>query len=157
MHTLTPASACSHTTIRVSTRYPTEFVDLTDQLETLVAGARLHSGLVNVQSLHTTTAVIVNEHEPLLLEDFAEMLAQVAPRELLYRHDDLGVRTVNLGPGERANGHAHCRALLLGPGVCLNIVEGRLQLGRWQRVFFVELDGPQTRALSIVLMGETAR
>ena len=68
---------------------------------------------------------------------------RAAPRDGRYRHDDPAVRTVNLTADERPNGHAHCRALLLPTSVCLNIVDGRLQLGRWQRVFFVELDGPR--------------
>ena len=53
-------------------------------------------------------------------------------------HDDFGrsARSTS-SPGERVNGHAHCRALLLAPSACLNVVDGRLQLGRWQRVFFV--------------------
>ena len=66
----------------------------------------------------------------------------------------LRVRTVNLTPDERANGHAHCRALLLTPSVCLNVVDGQLQLGRWQRVFFVDLDGPRSRESRCSILGE---
>jgi secondary thiamine-phosphate synthase enzyme len=72
-------------------------------------------------------------------------------------HDDMSARTVNLAPGERPNGHAHCRALLLGSSVLLNVASGSVQLGRWQRVFLVELDGPRTREVSILLFGEGLR
>jgi secondary thiamine-phosphate synthase enzyme len=65
-------------------------------------------------------------------------------------------RTVNLAPDERANGHAHCRALLLGPTALLNVADGRLQLGRWQRVFLVELDGPRRREISVQVLGGVA-
>ena len=58
--------------------------------------------------------------------------------------------------GERANGHSHCRALLLGPSVALNVSRGRLHLGRWQRVFLVELDGPKARDVSVLVIGEGA-
>ena len=61
METLTRGSTCRHDRIHVTTRHPTEFIDLTDQLERLVADAGLRFGLLNVQTLHTTTAVIVNE------------------------------------------------------------------------------------------------
>jgi secondary thiamine-phosphate synthase enzyme len=61
---------------------------------------------------------------------------------------------VNLVEEERPNGHAHCRALLLPSSACLNVTEGRLQLGRWQRVFLVELDGPRERSVSVLLFGE---
>ncbi len=57
---------------------------------------------------------------------------------------------------EPINGHAHCRALLLPTSVTLTIVGGQLSLGRWQRLFFVELDGPRRRELSAVIVGETA-
>jgi thiamine phosphate synthase YjbQ (UPF0047 family) len=58
---------------------------------------------------------------------------------------------------ERPNGHAHCRALLLPSSACLNVNGGRLLLGRWQRVFFVELDGPRERELSVFVISELTR
>ena len=157
METLIPPATCHHARIRVTTGHPMEFIDLTDRIEALAARAGIHAGLVNIQSLHTTTAIVVNEHEPLLLADFGALLTRAAPRDAPYRHDDMGVRTVNLGPDERANGHAHCRALLLGSSASLNLADGRLQLGRWQRVFLVELDGPRTREVSVLVLGDTVR
>jgi secondary thiamine-phosphate synthase enzyme len=157
METLVPAAICHHTRIRVATGRAMEFIDLTARIEALAAEARIHAGLVNIQSLHTTTAIVVNEHEPLLLADFDALLARAAPRDVPYRHDDMDARTVNLAPGERSNGHAHCQALLLGSSASLNIAEGRLQLGRWQRVFLVELDGPRIREVSVLVFGEGAR
>lgn len=155
METLTPVSACRHTTrILLRTAQPTQFIDLTDRLEALVADAGLRFGIVNVQSLHTTTAIVVNEHEPLLLADFQALLEATAPGDSAYRHDDTAVRTVNLTDAERRNGHAHCRALLLPSSACLNVVGGRLLLGRWQRVFLVELDGPREREISVLIFGE---
>jgi secondary thiamine-phosphate synthase enzyme len=143
-----------HTRISVATAHPTQFVDLTDRLERLVAEAGLLSGVLNVQTLHTTTGVVVNEHEPLLLTDFEALLEATAPFDRRYRHDDASVRTVNLTVGERPNGHAHCRALLLPASVCLNVAGGRIVLGQWQRVFFVELDGPRERQISVLAAGE---
>src|SRR5688572_26889360 len=118
--TLVPAAICHHARIRVATGRPMEFIDLTARIEALAAEAGIDAGLVNIQTLHTTTAIVVNEHEPLLLTDFEGLLARAAPRDGHYRHDDMDVRTVNLAPGERANGHAHCHALLLGSSVMLN-------------------------------------
>jgi secondary thiamine-phosphate synthase enzyme len=145
--------ACCHTTFRLTTRSPTEFIDLTDRLEGFIVRAGIHAGILNVQTLHTTTAVVVNEHEPLLLEDFSRLLEGAAPRDAAYRHDDPAVRTVNLTEGERSNGHAHCRALLLPSSAAINVTDGRLRLGRWQRVFLVELDGPRDREVSALLLG----
>ena len=157
METLVPSATCHHARIRVTTGRPMEFIDLTDRIEAFAAEAGIHSGLVNVQTLHTTTAIVVNEHEPLLLGDFAALLTRTAPRDASYRHDDMDVRTVNLGADERPNGHAHCHALLLGSSASLNFADGRLQLGRWQRVFLVELDGPRAREVSVLVIGEVLR
>jgi secondary thiamine-phosphate synthase enzyme len=151
-------SSCRRTTrIHVTTTHPTEFIDLTDRLERLVADAGLRFGILNVQTLHTTTAIVVNEHEPLLLADFQSVLEAVAPSDGRYQHDDTSARTVNVTDGERPNGHAHCRALLLPPSACLNVTGGHLLLGRWQRVFLVELDGPRERDISVILFGEAAQ
>jgi secondary thiamine-phosphate synthase enzyme len=154
METLRPRSTSRHSTIQLETRHPTQFIDLTDELEGLVSKAGILNGLVNVQSLHTTAAIVVNEHEPLLLADVTGMLERLVSQEVVYRHDMISLRGANCVLGERPNGHSHCRALLLAPSACLNIVGGRLQLGRWQRVFFVELDGPRLRDVSVLLIGE---
>ena len=158
MHTLTPVSACRHaTSIHLTTTQPTEFIDLTERLQRLVDAAGLRFGIVNVQTLHTTTGIIVNEHEPLLLADFQSLLEAVAPHDGRYQHDDTSARSVNLTDAERPNGHAHCRALLLPPSACLTVTGSRLLLGRWQRVFLVELDGPRERDLSVLIFGEADR
>ena len=157
MQTLAPASICRHAAIRIRTALATQFVDLTDDIEALLEEAPVRCGLINIQTLHTTTAIVVNEHEPLLLVDFATILDSAVPSGVRYPHDDPAARTVNLTPDERVNGHAHCRALLLGTSTSLNIVDSRLRLGRWQRVFFVELDGPREREISVVIVGESVR
>lgn len=157
MHTFATTGIFRHARICVVSSNPTEFVDLTEQIDALVTDGGVHTGLIHVQSLHTTTAIVVNEHEPLLLADFAALLASAAPVDASYQHDDMRARTVNVAPGERPNGHAHCRALLLGSSVSLNIAGGRIQLGRWQRIFLVELDGPRPREVSILLFGEGMR
>jgi secondary thiamine-phosphate synthase enzyme len=154
MHALTPAPARCHARIRLATRQPTEFIDLTDRLGQLVRDAGVVFGIVNVQSQHTTTAIVVNEHEPLLLADFQALLERLAPVDGHYRHDDPSERTVNVMPGERSNGHSHCRALFLPSSASLHVTDGRLRLGRWQRVFLVELDGPRDREISVLMLGE---
>ena len=157
MEAVVPTRGFGHAHIRIATDHHTQFVDLTERLETLVAQSGIRFGFVNVQSLHTTSAIVVNENEPLLLADFADALERSAPAGALYRHDDVTVRTVNLVANERVNGHAHCRALILGSSACINVVYGRLHLGAWQRVFLVELDGPRDREVSVLILGEGER
>lgn len=153
MHTPSVSSAgCRAAQLRLTTTQALDFVDITDRVQRVVGDARLATGLVNVQTLHTTTAVLVNEHEPLLLDDLRALLSRLAPLAGGYAHDDLARRTA-VPWDEPRNGHAHCRAVLLPTSVCLNVVGGRVTLGRWQRVFFVDLDGPRSRELSIVATG----
>ena len=144
-------------TLAFRTTAPREFIDVTDQVAGVLRRSQVTQGWVSVFSKHTTAAVVLNENEPLLLADFAALIEDVAPREAVYRHDDVTARTVNVTPDERVNGHAHCRALLLGPAACLNVVDGKLQLGRWQRVFLAELDGPREREISVLALGESTR
>lgn len=157
MQTLESTSMARHVRFTITSRRPTEFIDLTDRIQVIAAVAGLRSGVVNVQTLHTTTAIVVNEHEPLLLDDFAAVLERTAPRAAAYAHDDPDLRTVNVGESERPNGHAHCRALFLPSSACLNVVQGTVLLGKWQRIFLVELDGPQERHVSLMMLGEGQR
>jgi secondary thiamine-phosphate synthase enzyme len=157
METLLPSSTCHHVIVRIPTARPTEFIDVTDRIDQILGQTGILFGIVNIQALHTTTAVVVNEHEPLLLADFAALLERAASQHSAYRHDDPAIRTVNVTLEERINGHAHCRALMLGSSACLNIAGGRLRLGQWQRVFLVELDGPREREVSIMVLGGACR
>lgn len=147
-----PASP-RHLVLHLATGHGIEFIDVTDRVRAFVAAADVRTGLVTIQSLHTTLAVVVNEHEPLLLADFVRQLERWAPSDGSYAHDDPARRRVNLMPGERVNGHAHCRALALGTSVSLCVVDGDLLLGRWQRVFVVELDGAQSRRVAMTVVG----
>jgi len=141
--------------VRLRTERPLQFVDLTELVEERVRRSGVREGVATVQSRHTSAAVLVNENEPLLLHDFEEALRRWAPADAQYRHNDLKARP-GAPPDERPNGHAHARALLLGASVCLNVAEGRLDLGPWQSVFLVELDGPRDRTLSVQVLGVSA-
>jgi secondary thiamine-phosphate synthase enzyme len=138
--------------VPVQTERHLEFVDVTDEVARTVTEAGLREGFAVVFSRHTTAGVRINEHEPLLLEDMACLLERVVPVGD-YRHDDFTVRTVNLNDNERVNGHSHCRSLLLGASETVPISGGCLLLGRWQRIFLVELDGPARRELIVQVVG----
>lgn len=143
-----------HDEIQVETDNCLQFVDLTDQVIAVIQNSGVRDGLVNVQTRHTTTAIIVNENEPLVLEDMKEALERLAPSSIRYRHDDFSIRTVNLTPNERENGHSHCKAMFLRTSETLNIAGGLMRLGRWQRIFLIELDGGRRRTISIVVFGQ---
>jgi len=140
--------------LQYKTKGKFDFIDITDEVEKFVKESQIQNGIVNVQTFHTTTGLILNENEPLLLEDIKENLEKTAPESLNYNHDDFERRTVNLCEDECANGHSHCKAIHLCPNVVLNLIEGKLQLGRWQRLMFVELDRSRERKVQILIMGE---
>ena len=130
-----------------------DFVDITEEVRRVVRGSRIRNGIVSIQTRHTTTAIIVNENEPLLLMDMKRILERVAPEHEEYMHNDFAIRTVNLQPGEDKNGHSHCKALFLRTSETIHIGEGQLLLGRWQRIFLLELDRAKERAVSVAVVG----
>ena len=143
-----------HGVIHVETAACLEFIDLTDRIVNIVESCGIQNGLVNIQTKHTTTAIVVNENEPLLLEDMRRTLERLAPRDIEYRHNDFGVRTANMQPDESENGHSHCKAMFLHASETLNIAGGVIQLGRWQRIFLIELDCARSRTVSLTIIGE---
>src|SRR4051812_5810630 len=93
---------------------PTQFVDITDQIVAAQRESGITDGVVVIYAQHTTAGITINEAEPLLLGDMCRLLDRFASREEDYQHDDLTIRTVNLEPNERKNGHAHCQRLFVG-------------------------------------------
>ncbi|MGH9849843.1 MAG: secondary thiamine-phosphate synthase enzyme YjbQ [Blastocatellia bacterium] len=149
----TGPSKVFHRRIRLTTSERLQFIDLTERIIELVKESGIQHGLVNVQTRHTTTAIIVNEHEPLLLEDMKKALDRIAPPDQYYQHNDFSIRTVNLEEEENGNGHSHCQALFLPTAEQLNLTSGRLELGKWQRIFLLELDCARERSVSVMIFG----
>lgn len=136
----------------VTTEAP-EFIDITDDVSVLVLNANIRNGVVVVYSHHTTAAIKINESEPELMKDMARFLAQIAPVDGEYCHNDFDVRTVNMTEDECPNAHSHCQHLLLGTSESIPLINGRLALGRWQRIFLVELDRSKTRQVTVQVLG----
>jgi secondary thiamine-phosphate synthase enzyme len=130
-----------------------EFRDVTDQVADVVRRSAVSQGWVSVFSRHTTAAVVLNENEPLLLEDMGNMLERLSAAAGIYQHNDLTRRVGEMDPDECANGHAHCQHLLLGGSENIPIAGGRMELGRWQRIFLLELDRPRDRQLVVQVFG----
>ena len=130
--------------------------DITDEVEEAVAESGIRDGVACIYSPHTTCCVRVNEFEQGFLEDFATMLRRLVPNDCYYAHDDWDRRTENFCPEdmEVGNGHAHCMAMLLGTaGESVPVCDGRLSLGTWQRVLFIELDRQRDRRWIVQVVG----
>ena len=106
---------------------------------------------------HTTCSVLVNEWEAGALEDLQQKIEDLFPADAYYAHDDLARRTENLVEDERRNGHAHVAQMLIGQSSQLiPIAEGKLLLGRWQRLFLLELDEPKERTVVFHTFGQSS-
>ena len=140
--------------IDLKTATTLDFIDITDKIQEILKNIEIKNGIVNIQSLHTTVAVIVNEAEPLLIGDMKKMLDRMAPRTMKYMHDNFDVRTVNMCDGECDNGHSHCKAVYLPVSQLINVIGKKLQIGQWQRVFAIELDRSRPRKIALQVIGE---
>jgi thiamine phosphate synthase YjbQ (UPF0047 family) len=98
---------------------------------------------------------VINEWEEGAQEDFRRRLDELVPGDIYYAHDDLVRRTQNLQDEERENGRAHVMQMLMGGSSHAIPVKGNAPLlGRWQRLFLVELDGLKERKVLFHVFGE---
>jgi secondary thiamine-phosphate synthase enzyme len=140
-------------TIEVQTTAARQFLDVTDKVAAVVQRSGVAQGWVSVFSKHTTAAVVIQENEPLLLEDMNALLERLSSAAGSYGHNDMSRRTGEMDVEECANGHAHCQHLLLGSSENIPVADSRMDLGRWQRVFLLELDRPRDRRLTVQVFG----
>lgn len=143
--------------IVVPTTAQQQFCDITADAQTFVTENRVKNGMLTVKTLNTTTAVYINENEQGLLQDVKEFLSRILPRNHQYHHDGRVDNHGKLADGsdEPRNGFAHLQAILLNNDVTLAIVDGRISLGTYQSVLFLELDGPRpNRQIELLLYAE---
>jgi secondary thiamine-phosphate synthase enzyme len=140
-------------TLSYETSDAPHFIDITDEIAGVVGRSGVVNGIAVVFSMHTTAAIKINESEPELLKDMARFLSEIAPLDREYFHNNFDVRTVNMEEDECPNAHSHCQHLMLSASETVPVVNGRLCLGRWQRIFLVELDRPKARRVNVQLIG----
>jgi secondary thiamine-phosphate synthase enzyme len=132
--------------ITLSTRGHAAVHDLTDSVEAAIARSGIRNGLACVFTPSSTSALTTIEFESGAVEDLRLALERLAPSQAEYRH--------NLRWGD-GNGHAHLRAALLGPSLCLPIADGRPVLGTWQQVVFIDFDvRPRSREIRVQVIGD---
>lgn len=127
------------TLIEIPTDRREQMLDVTDEVQRRVASAGVQEGSCLVFSPHTTCAVTVNEGwDPDVVDDLLRHLRELVPQRAQWRHAE-------------GNSDAHLKTMLIGPGVTLPVSGGRVRLGRWQKVFLCEFDGPRRRELWLTL------
>ncbi len=126
----------------VRTQERESLVDVTAQVQRIVAESAVSEGAALVFVFHTTAGVTINENaDPSVTRDLLEGLRRIAPRDAGWRHIE-------------GNSDGHVKASLVGPSVVIPIEGGRLRLGTWQAIYFCEFDGPRTRRVNVTLLAE---
>jgi secondary thiamine-phosphate synthase enzyme len=135
-----------HCEIDLHTQGNADMLDLTPNVEEIVRESGLKNGLVALFTPSSTSALTTIEFESGALDDLRRALDQIAPPNGNYRH--------NLRWGD-GNGHSHLRAALLGPSLSIPIVDGRLTLGTWQQILFIDFDiRPRRRRVVVQAIGD---
>lgn len=127
--------------LKLDTHKDFEIIDITSQINDLIC---INDGIISVFSKHSTSAIAVNENESGLLKDFEFALNNLIQDKFSYEHDRID-----------NNAKSHLKSFLLSSGESLPIKNAKLDLGTWQSVFFIELDGPRrARTISLTMVGE---
>lgn len=130
--------------IGIRSKNRNDFIKITGEVEKLIAEAKIKNGILSINIPHTTAAIILQEGDSALQKDLIKTLDRLVSLDEKYEHVEEG----------KENAIAHIKSNLLGHSVSLSIKEGRLQLGTWQDIFFVELFEGREREVIITVMGE---
>jgi secondary thiamine-phosphate synthase enzyme len=134
-------------TIQLETQGEPDIIDITQQVKTHVKKSKIQSGLITVFCTGSTAAVTTIEYEPGLLKDLPTAMERFAPKDAVYEHH---LRW------QDGNGHSHVRAAIIGPSLTIPILEGKIPLGTWQQIAFLDLDvRPRSRQLIVQAVGDT--
>lgn len=138
-------SLTEHLTFTIPARMG--FVNITHQIEELVARSGVREGLCLVNAMHITASVFINDDEPGLHEDYARWLEKLAPFDAdpkVYRHNRTG----------EDNADAHMKRQVMGREVVVAITRGALDFGPWEQIFYGEFDGRRPKRVLVKIIGE---
>src|SRR5271163_2133682 len=125
-----------------------QLLNITERINEIVRRSGVRDGIVHLQSLHTTSAVFINEWQDALLHDVRSFFEQVVNRDQYYRHNDPAYSDC-----ERKNADSHMRGMLMGQTLSLQVRNATVLLGTWQSIIFAEFDGPRSRSLAVQVSG----
>ena len=126
-----------------------DLVDLTQRVRELFNGSMVKEGVLYLHSLHTTTAIMINEWQDALIDDLKLFLQDIVDDKDYFWHND-----PEHSDCVRSNATSHLRAAVLSQNVMVPIEDGKLALGQWQSIIFADLDGPQKRSIVAQIIGE---
>lgn len=132
--------------ISFNTRGNTDVLDITDQVAACLMEAGLQNGVVALFCPSSTSALTTLEYEPGAIKDLRRLLDEIVPADRPYAHH---------AAWNDYNGHSHIRSALLGPSLVVPFVDGRLTLGTWQQIIYLDFDiRPRNRELMVQVIGE---
>jgi secondary thiamine-phosphate synthase enzyme len=130
-------------TFRVKTNRRTQLVDVTSEVERVVAKSGVNDGMCQVFVPHTTAAVMINEHaDPDVAGDLEGVFDRLVPHRGAYRHAE-------------GNTASHAKAVMVGASQVIFVEHGRLALGTWQGMFLCEFDGPRERTVWVKVIRDS--
>lgn len=136
------------TVVRIQTEGREELYNLTAMVRNFVRSSGVRAGSLIISSMHTTSAIFINEWQEALIHDVKAYLAGLIDKNDYYRHNDPAWSDC-----DRHNADSHLRTLMLGMALTLQVADGDLVLGEWQSIIMAELDGPRERTIRIQAMG----
>ncbi|MCP8307487.1 MAG: YjbQ family protein [archaeon] len=129
--------------INVSTKSRKELIEISNYIEDHVRKSNIKNGFCLAYALHSTVAIIINEHEIGLMQDIINKIEKDFPKGIGWLHDRVD-----------DNADAHLASTFIGPSRIFPIKDGRLVRGTWQNIFLLELDGPRNRRIVLEALGE---
>ena len=137
--------------INLKTKNEYDMIDITHHVSKWVTDNHLYTGIINVFLEHTSAAICINEYtDPRLLNDFKKRLEELNPKNREYEHNISHM----CNDDGCINGHSHCNAIFLPTSITIQIIDSKINLGTWQRIFLIELDRARPRTVSLMFMGK---
>lgn len=140
-----------HEDITVKTNKGIHLHDISDHVKVIIKASGIKNGFITVNSKHTTTAITINEFESRLMDDVRLFFHKLIPESDKYLHNDIHLR--DCPQDEPENAHSHLASMLLGNTESIILQEGEMQLGKWQSIILIELDGSRDRTVGVQVMG----
>ena len=125
-----------------------QLINITERINEIVRKSGVRDGIVHLQSLHTTTAVFLNEWQDALIHDAKTFFDSVVNGQGYWRHND-----PEHSDCERRNADSHLRGMVMGQTLCLQVRNSAVLLGTWQSIILAEFDGPRSRSMSVQVSG----
>jgi len=121
-----------------------EYIDITTEIEKMIDKSEVRNGVVIIHELHTTAALTIQENDTSVHEDTKEIMDKLVPLDREYRHSYEG----------NANAAAHIKNQIFGSNLAIPVIDGKIALGTWQRIFLIELFETRHRKIAVSIIGE---